>query len=341
MIPERVRAEFMSRHEAHKSAPTDGKMQAAWMLGETIRAIKDVEEPVDYKALFAEFKISDRQTRRLVTFQQAYALDEVWRFSSLRAAVQAAAIQGRPQSDTDIGEGAMTEVTVTNTDWQAMPFNARKKEIGERWVGFQRRSLVEGHDIGRGLRAIRDEMQHGEWAPYLAEIGMERTMAHRLMTLADSYQMLQLATFGSVDDALKALAPKRPRDEPETRRDLQRAADTEADMQEALHQAEMDEAAAEVQAETADADREAREERLAVRLADTDGDAVEVLAEKLDRADVRHGEDVGAVNDARDETALLRRKAQDICDALLAATPSTALDVIDEVLAKFFAVARK
>ena len=35
------------------------------------------------------------------------------------------------------------------------------------------------------------------------------------------------------------------------------------------------------------------------------------------------------------------RKARDVCDALLAATPSTCMDVVDEVLAKFFGVARK
>ena len=55
----------------------------------------------------------------------------------------------------------------------------------------------------------------------------------------------------------------------------------------------MAEAAAEAQAETAETHREARDLRLAVYgSADTDGDAVDALADKLDRADGRQREDV-------------------------------------------------
>ena len=156
---------------------------------------------------------------------------------------------------------------------------------------------------------------------------------------------LQLAKqFPSVDAALKALPPKRPKDEPKPKPKTAEAPAkpvTGDVLTEAEAEAVMNKAAAEAEAETGEAEREARDERLAARLADTDGDAVDVLAKKLDRADGRHREDVSAVRESSKRETEKDRKLRKICDALLVATPSTCMDVVDEVLAKFFGVARK
>ena len=52
-------------------------------------------------------------------------------------------------------------------------------------------------------------MQHGEFGPYLAEIGMEPRTAQRFMAIGDGIQIRQLVAFASVDEALKSLPPKR------------------------------------------------------------------------------------------------------------------------------------
>ena len=66
--------------------------------------------------------------------------------------------------------------------------------------------------MGCGLRSIKNEMPHGEWLPFLDDIGMKPDTARRFMRLAE-YQIAQLVLFGSVDAALKALLKKRPRPE--------------------------------------------------------------------------------------------------------------------------------
>ena len=94
------------------------------------------------------------------------------------------------------------EIRTTTTDWKAMQFDDRKEEISQRWYTFQRRTLAEAWDIGRGLWAIKGEMIHGEWLPYITEIGINRETARRFMLLADSYpDITQLVEFASVDEA--------------------------------------------------------------------------------------------------------------------------------------------
>ena len=70
-------------------------------------------------------------------------------------------------------------------------------------------------------------------------------------------------------------------------------------------------------------------------------DLPDILRAKLAKADARHRDHVRAVNKAREEEARYDRMSADIREALLTATPSTCLDVADEVLARFFGVARK
>ena len=72
-------------------------------------------------------------------------------------------------------------------------------------------------------------------------------------------------------------------------------------------------------------------------------DLPDILRAKLAVADARHRDHVRAINKAREEEARYDRMSDDIRDALLAAPRSNALalEVVDEVLAQFFGVARK
>ena len=242
------------------------------------------------------------------------------------------------------------ELTTTATDWAAMRFDARKGAIGERWYSFQRRTLADAWDIGRGLRSVKDEMQHGEFRPYLAEIAMNRETARRFMALAETYEMTQLVSFASVDDALKALPPARPKEEPKAAPAPEPAepADPPAeavtgdviDGVDPAAEAAMNEAAAEAEIDPVQI-REDRLERLAIRTDDIDGDVVEGWAHKQDAADVRHRDDVSAVNEARKTAASDRRELRDVRDALLVVPRGDGDAGIDDVLAKFFGVARK
>ena len=233
------------------------------------------------------------------------------------------------------------ELTTTATDWAAMRFDARKGNLGDRWYSFQRRTLADAWDIGRGLRCIKDEMQHGEFRPFLADIAMNRETARRFMALAETYEMTQLVSFASVDDALKSLPPARPEPQAAPEPQPEPAAEQPPEPSEPEAEAAMNEAAAEAEAATAEADRDARDERLSVRLENADGEAVDALAGQLDRADARHRDDVSDVNEARKTAAAERRKNRDVCDALLAVPRGKGDAGIDDVLMRFFLVQRK
>ena len=233
------------------------------------------------------------------------------------------------------------ELTTTATDWAAMRFDARKGNLGDRWYSFQRRTLADAWDIGRGLRSIKDEMQHGEFRPFLAEIAMNRETARRFMALAETYEMTQLVSFASVDDAIKALPPARPEPQAAPEPQPEPAAEQPPEPSEPEAEAAVNEAAAEAEAATAEADRDARDERLSVRLENADGDAVDALAGQLDRADARHRDDVNSANVARQAAIVERRKNRDVCDALLAVPRGKGDAGIDDVLMRFFLVQRK
>ena len=91
----------------------------------------------------------------------------------------------------------------------------------------------------------------------------------------------------------------------------------------------------------AQAERRARDERLAIRLEGTDGDPIDVLTDKLAKADALHETMQAQIRKSEAEAARWDRRMADIRDALCAAKPSTAVEVADEVLAQFFGVARK
>ena len=106
----------------------------------------------------------------------------------------------------------MTELANIQTDWEALRFNDRKAAFGREWHGFQRRTLAEAWDLGRGLRSIKDEAARKEWTQYLAEIGMGRRWAYQLMPLADGYTHDEIVCSDcTIDDAVAALPPKRPK----------------------------------------------------------------------------------------------------------------------------------
>ena len=246
--------------------------------------------------------------------------------------------------------GASFSIQRVATDWHALPYDQRKSKLQGDWHGFQRRTLVDGWEIGRGLRAVRDEMNHGEWGPWLEDIGMNRKTAFRLMKLGDAYEMSQIETFGTMDAALKALPPKRPKTEPEPVAEVEPeptpepvapdpAPAHEEDEEEMLQALEAE--ALEAEAEMRSSELHQRLERLSVRIEGKDQEPLIVLSDKLDRADERHRDDVAAVKRATAREQRWNRERDAIRDALLLATPSTCLQVVDDVLAEHFGVARK
>ena len=276
-------------------------------------------------------------------------------------------------SKEDIDVKSVTQNTreLATVQWESLSFNDRKFALGEQWAIFGRRTAVDMWHLGRGLRSIRNEMRHGEFRPFLAEIGMGRTMAQECMALFDGYQMTALRSFATKDAALRALPPKRAKGESAEKsaladssghenKDLQGVGaeksapgpgvttfvPAEPDRETALDEAE---AKAEREAaERAEAEREASDERFAIITQEYPGDVIEGWRAQYasDQAALRkaaelHRADVQAVKDGLKRERRAERKCKDICDALLAATPSTLQAVHDDVLARFFGVRRK
>ncbi len=91
-----------------------------------------------------------------------------------------------------------------------LPLDERVDALGVAWRGWKQMEVTASWAFGRALRSIRGTYQKGEWGEVLDRIGMERTKAHRLMRLGDGYgDALQIATYPTVDAAIKALGPKR------------------------------------------------------------------------------------------------------------------------------------
>ena len=73
---------------------------------------------------------------------------------------------------------------------------------------FGRQAVEEAWLCGDALIAAKAEAKHGEWLPALKAVGISPDTAERLRRLRRTYDEIpQLAVFGSVDSALKALAP--------------------------------------------------------------------------------------------------------------------------------------
>ncbi len=78
---------------------------------------------------------------------------------------------------------------------------------------FRRRTLEEVWKCGQALSVVRNQLSRGEWMPWLDEVGITHDTGSRWIRLAAHYESSQLADFGSVDAALKAMPPARPKRE--------------------------------------------------------------------------------------------------------------------------------
>ena len=83
--------------------------------------------------------------------------------------------------------------------------------IAGAWHSYRRRTVEDAWRLGKALVVAHEMAMHGEWMPWLADIGMHHEMARRLIRLAKGYaEIPQIVEFGTVDDALKALRPASP-----------------------------------------------------------------------------------------------------------------------------------
>ena len=240
--------------------------------------------------------------------------------------------------DAPTGMAALA-ATYEATDWAKMRDRERGEEIPRMFNAFRRRTAIEAWNIGRALRAHCDVRTGHDWREYLREIDMPRDTARRLVKLAD-LTAAQIAQHGTVDAALKAL---KPAPEPAPAPVVEPAPDDPpAVTPEVVTDDDGGHTAAAVVAAEAAPDpvalREERLERLALRTEDIDGDVVEAWADKLDKADARHREDVATINTERRKTAAAERQLRDMTDALLS---EPGCPCCDGVLATFRGVARK
>ena len=82
----------------------------------------------------------------------------------------------------------------------------------ELYSQFRRKSVGEAWHCGNALREVREEAKHGEWGKSLKSLDISQSTADRLIRLSKNYDdVTQLGEFTSVNQALKAMAPARPR----------------------------------------------------------------------------------------------------------------------------------
>ena len=217
---------------------------------------------------------------------------------------------------------------------ERLPFHERVDALGVAWGRWRRLETVTAWTFGRALRSLRNGSRRGEWGGILDKIGIERTMAHRLMRIADGYgDTLQVATQPSVDAAIKALGPARPAHEVPVEQEL-----PEAEVEAVAEEAEVE--AARQRAEQ----REARLEGWAIRTEHEKGTEIERLNILLDRADARDRDRVATINAGLKREHAKDRKLRDVCDAYLVAKPCACGSGAvhdDALLVRFFAVGRK
>lgn len=72
-----------------------------------------------------------------------------------------------------------------------------------------RKTVRVAWECGEALAEVKGSLEHGEWLPWLESHGINDRTAQRLMQLCDGYETRQLVEFHSVDEAIKALPPKR------------------------------------------------------------------------------------------------------------------------------------
>ena len=202
---------------------------------------------------------------------------------------------------------------------------------------FGRRTLIDSWHIGRALRRVKDSLPGRQFAPYCERRKIGRRWAYQLLTLADGCKTAEeVCSYFSVDGAVKALkaAPVEPV-EPAPAAVVEAAPVEPEPEPDPDPEGVIDAVAAEASPNVAAEQREALLERWAIRTEHEDGDEIERLNRIIDRMEVRHRDDVGAVNEARRRERAKDRKDAAVCDALLAAPgcPTCA-----GVLAKYYSV---
>ena len=76
-------------------------------------------------------------------------------------------------------------------------------------IDLGRRTVEKSWELGGVLLAAKDQVDHGDWMPWLADRLISHDIAKRLMKLHAGYpQKVQIALFDSVNVALKRLPAK-------------------------------------------------------------------------------------------------------------------------------------
>ena len=195
-------------------------------------------------------------------------------------------------------------------DWATMPDAERGATIPRLHDGYMRRPVLMAWQLGAALRAHRNVRSKRDWRDYLRSIQMERTTARRFLRLHDGYTAAEVVRFTSVKAALDALDKAEPAPVVASQPDDPPAVTPE--VVDSDDDPEDDPAAAvESVAREAEPDREAERmdaaERLAIRLQDEDGEAVDVLAGKLDRVEERERDERrGRLKAERERDAMKR-----------------------------------
>ena len=82
------------------------------------------------------------------------------------------------------------------------------REAINEFNSLKRRTVKQAWVVGTFFRAIKSELDHGDWFPWLEENGVEPRTAQRLIQLA-TYEIRELVAFDSIDAALKAISKPR------------------------------------------------------------------------------------------------------------------------------------
>ena len=74
---------------------------------------------------------------------------------------------------------------------------------------YRTRGIEEAWECGRALCEVKRELPHGGFRKWLKSVGITKSKAHRWMRFSEHYQLSQIGTFNSVDQALKDIQSAR------------------------------------------------------------------------------------------------------------------------------------
>ena len=85
---------------------------------------------------------------------------------------------------------------------QSLPFIVQLRELNS---NGRSQSVEQAWKVGDHLERAKLIVEHGEFRSWLFAQGIDRNMSLRFMRLRNEYQIAQLESFGSVNEALKTL----------------------------------------------------------------------------------------------------------------------------------------